>query len=726
MASKYPLERLEDVFQEEIVLAFPKIVNFKKFARSSAGLRLDQHEIDDIVEDFGKSVEEQKLQMLMKWQQNSGSAATVSKIRAIVNGYKTGHSNEDYINVGGVFRAFRDQPLCGRRHVYRGEQLSKVTGPRPVAIKFLDFNKRNLQEAKVLLKLALHPNVVSIIHSDEYHGDPFTQRMFIVMELCHDENLTDFLISREKLRVPFEDDLAISFAQQLLHGLQFIHRNDVIHRDLKPDNILLSLDEKTPKISDFGLSKELRKGRSYTAQSIMRAGTDGYRAPETYNDDVISEKSDTYSMGLVIYAVWSNGKHPFGEDPDGWNMYIKKNKNRDLSHLLLSDKTKAINLLDKMLQFEPKNRPTADKLLVDELFRRSVKGDGRFSCLAAFYHFFCWRDNHVFGSNLNICHIICKVTKLSLKNMNLESEELESEVQGATGQIRGMKPSALKQKPIQGATKVFNANDQNVIILSFYDKFCFYKPATKEWHEWKKISVLSNCYYSIVAMNDNLYVLMANVEVHRTIYPDSEPIWERLSDMISKHGYFPPAVVMNGYIYVCGGLGLKSRPVERYNPENNEWRKLESMKIGRNTPVVITAKGRLYCFGGIDESLNKLESGEVFDPESSKWEFTAPMPVGMEYASAAQSNDLIYIAGGQVLLCYDINNNSWPKISLQIQLSDSRWRFIRIVALNNEIYFIIDAEGNFSLYKFDPETNQAERVDTDERFKCESIAVGHM
>nr|XP_039264587.1 uncharacterized protein LOC120340407 [Styela clava] len=696
MASKYPLERLEDVFQEEVVLAFPKIVNFKKFARSSAGLRLDQHEIDDIVEDFGKSVEEQKLQMLMKWQQNSGSAATVSKIRAIVNGYKTGNSNEDYINVGGVFRAFRDQPLCGRRHVYRGEQLSKVTGPRPVAIKFLDFNKRNLQEAKVLLKLALHPNVVSIIHSDEYHGDPFTQRMFIVMELCHDENLTDFLKNREKLRVPFEDDLAISFAQQLLHGLQFIHRNDVIHRDLKPDNILLSLDEKTPKISDFGLSKELRKGRSYTAQSIMRAGTDGFRAPETYNDDVISEKSDTYSMGLVIYAVWSNGKHPFGEDPDGWNMYIKKNKNRDLSHLLLSDKTKAINLLDKMLQFEPKNRPTADKLLVDELFRRSVKGKSENS------------------------------SELSLKNMNLESEELESEVHWATGQIRGMKPSALKQKPIQGATKVFNANDENVIILSFYDKFCFYKPATKEWHEWKKISVLSNCYYSIVAMNNNLYVLMANVEVHRTKYPDSEPIWERLSDMMSKHGYFPPAVVMNGYIYVCGGLGLKSRPVERYNPENNEWRKLESMKIGRNTPVVITAKGRLYCFGGIDESLNKLESGEVFDPESSKWEFTAPMPVGMEYASAAQSNDLIYIAGGQVLLCYDINNNSWPKISLQIQLSDSRWRFIRIVALNNEIYFIIDAEGNFSLYKFDPETNQAEHVDTDERFKCESIAVGHM
>nr|XP_039252259.1 uncharacterized protein LOC120329600 [Styela clava] len=127
MAKKYPSERLEDVFQEDIVPAFPKIVIFKRFARSRAGLCLDQHEIDDIVEDHRESVEEQKMQMLLKWQQNSGSAATVTKIRALVHEYTTGSSdsNEDYVNVGGAYRAFRNQPLCGRKHVYRGEQLSE-------------------------------------------------------------------------------------------------------------------------------------------------------------------------------------------------------------------------------------------------------------------------------------------------------------------------------------------------------------------------------------------------------------------------------------------------------------------------------------------------------------------------------------------------------------------------------------------------------------------------
>nr|XP_039252379.1 kelch-like protein diablo [Styela clava] len=283
---------------------------------------------------------------------------------------------------------------------------------------------------------------------------------------------------------------------------------------------------------------------------------------------------------------------------------------------------------------------------------------------------------------------------------------------------------------VREATKVFNSNDNNVIILSVGDNFRFYKPATKEWHEWKNIFCLLNILYSIVALNDYLYVLMENGEVHRTKYADPEPKWKRLSDMICDHGYSPSAVAMNGNnsgcIYVCGKCGSHSRSVARYNPTNNEWQKLKSMKIGRGGPAVVSAKGRLYCFAGFDESGYSIESGEVFDPKSSKWDFTAPMPVDMEYASAAQSNDFIYVVDGRVLLCYDINNNSWQQISLKNQLPDSGWGFRHIVALNNEIHFIIAAERTFSLYKFDPETNQTEHVETDERFCCASVAVGHM
>nr|XP_039266128.1 kelch-like protein 12 isoform X2 [Styela clava] len=363
-------------------------------------------------------------------------------------------------------------------------------------------------------------------------------------------------------------------------------------------------------------------------------------------------------MGLVIYAVWSDGKHPFGEDPDGWNMYIKKNQNlRDLSHLHLSDKTRANNFLEKMLQFEPEKRPTADELLDEELFRRSVK--------------------------------------------NLPNRTTEK------------------------------GSNENEIILSRDGKFFFYKPATKKWRQWKEINQLSINLYSIVTMNDYLYVLGENGDVYRTKYADSEPKWEILSNMICVHGYFPSSVTMNGYIYVCGGRTstTHSRPVgsvERYDPTINEWQELESMNVGRKDPAVVAFGGRLYCFGGKDENGDCLKSGEVLEPGCSKWKWTSPMLLEMKSSLyAAKANDSIsYIVGGQVLQCYDANNNTWQETSLKNQLSVSSWHFERIISLDNEIYFIIYAQGIHSLYKFDRNTNHVEPVETDERFWANSVAVG--
>nr|XP_039266127.1 kelch-like protein 26 isoform X1 [Styela clava] len=405
-------------------------------------------------------------------------------------------------------------------------------------------------------------------------------------------------------------------------------------------------------------------------------------------------------MGLVIYAVWSDGKHPFGEDPDGWNMYIKKNQNlRDLSHLHLSDKTRANNFLEKMLQFEPEKRPTADELLDEELFRRSVKSNSDIS------------------------------PDVILENMCHEYDNMEYEGLTATGWIQGLKPSeSIQDLPNRTTEKGSNENE---IILSRDGKFFFYKPATKKWRQWKEINQLSINLYSIVTMNDYLYVLGENGDVYRTKYADSEPKWEILSNMICVHGYFPSSVTMNGYIYVCGGRTstTHSRPVgsvERYDPTINEWQELESMNVGRKDPAVVAFGGRLYCFGGKDENGDCLKSGEVLEPGCSKWKWTSPMLLEMKSSLyAAKANDSIsYIVGGQVLQCYDANNNTWQETSLKNQLSVSSWHFERIISLDNEIYFIIYAQGIHSLYKFDRNTNHVEPVETDERFWANSVAVG--
>nr|XP_039255921.1 calcium/calmodulin-dependent protein kinase type II subunit gamma-like isoform X1 [Styela clava] len=285
---------------------------------------------------------------------------------------KESNAEKNFADLSDSLRVFKSDPICERAHIYRGEQKSMVTGSRPIVIKFLPYNSQNIKEAKILLKLAHHPNVVSIIHSDVYNEGPFSKRMYIAMELCHAQNLENWVKEHKLSRKSFEAALRISMAKELINGLAFIHSKSVIHRDLKPSNILLTHDRLHVKITDFGLSKELRHGCSVTAQSIARVGTDGFRAPETYLHDIISQQADIFSLGLVMYFLWSNGLHPFGAEPDLWNYNIKMSKNLNLEGLLINHVKKATNMLNRMLKFEPYQRPSADELKGHALFQYSV------------------------------------------------------------------------------------------------------------------------------------------------------------------------------------------------------------------------------------------------------------------------------------------------------------------------------------------------------------------
>ncbi|XP_077965655.1 uncharacterized protein LOC144411730 [Styela clava] len=160
--------------------------------------------------------------------------------------------------------------------------------------------------------------------------------------------------------------------RQLVDGIVHIHRNDVIHRDLKPDNILFSADGNYLKIIDFGLSKQMTSGRSVTNVSTLRGGTDGWRAPETYNSNVISKATDIYSLALIIHFIETDGHHPFGDDPDEWNANIKKNRGLDLSKLEAD--SEIYRLLRWMLSFNPRDRPTADEVLWHKYFGGYVAG----------------------------------------------------------------------------------------------------------------------------------------------------------------------------------------------------------------------------------------------------------------------------------------------------------------------------------------------------------------
>lgn len=180
---------------------------------------------------------------------------------------------------------------------------------RTVAIKLLrpqfvvdqQSRARFVNEAKAAAGLS-HPNIVDVYD----FGDAPEGGMFIAMQYVEGENLKDLLQQRGRLN-PAE---AISIAQQVCHALSAAHDRGVIHRDVKPQNILLDRAGSV-KLTDFGVAKAL-SGPQLT-QSGMTFGTAAYLSPEQATGQPVGPPSDLYALGCVMYEMLA-GQPPFSGD----------------------------------------------------------------------------------------------------------------------------------------------------------------------------------------------------------------------------------------------------------------------------------------------------------------------------------------------------------------------------------------------------------------------------
>jgi serine/threonine protein kinase len=193
--------------------------------------------------------------------------------------------------------------------VYRAED---TRDRREVAFKFLPFDLRDDQvardafvdEAQASSSIE-HPNICTI-HDI---GNAEDGRMFVVMTLYEGQNLKQRL---EGGALPVAE--AVSIVRQIADGLAAAHERGIVHRDVKPANILLT-HEGGVKIVDFGLARVVSQGRPGLTQIGASMGTPTYMSPEQTLGDEVEARSDLWSLGVLFYECLT-GKLPF----DGPNL----------------------------------------------------------------------------------------------------------------------------------------------------------------------------------------------------------------------------------------------------------------------------------------------------------------------------------------------------------------------------------------------------------------------
>ncbi|WP_435748500.1 Stk1 family PASTA domain-containing Ser/Thr kinase [Microbacterium sp. PMB16] len=207
----------------------------------------------------------------------------------------------------------------GMAKVYRGQDL---TLGRQVAIKILDpdlardtaFRTRFRLEAQAASRMS-HPSIVRVFDA----GDPSapsggaaasdTEPPYIVMELISGTLLKDIIAQGP---VPVED--AVRYVDGILEALDYSHRAGVVHRDIKPGNVMVT-EKGQVKVMDFGIARAVSDSSSTVAETTQIIGTAAYFSPEQAKGEPVDARADLYSTGVVLYELLT-GRQPFrGESP---------------------------------------------------------------------------------------------------------------------------------------------------------------------------------------------------------------------------------------------------------------------------------------------------------------------------------------------------------------------------------------------------------------------------
>ena len=222
------------------------------------------------------------------------------------------------------FEIIRELGRGGMGCVYLAKQMKQTPGGneealRDIALKVLPTpTTSNLKELKeyneAKERFEAEVRAVSLLESDNivrlYDSGFADNVQFLAMQFIDGPSLFE-IIQKYKKQMPI--DKIVVYTKQICRGLIYAHNKDIIHRDIKPQNILVSKESDKCHIADFGIARIKREGR--LTMVGMAVGTPEYMSPEQASGKVLDQQTDIYSLGILIYEMCTGNPPFYGNDP---------------------------------------------------------------------------------------------------------------------------------------------------------------------------------------------------------------------------------------------------------------------------------------------------------------------------------------------------------------------------------------------------------------------------
>lgn len=216
--------------------------------------------------------------------------------------------------IGTTLGNYRITAILGQGGMARVYKAYQENLDREVAIKVLppwyaadrSFVERFSLEAKLVANLS-HPNIVTVHDANEYNG-----HLYIVMQLVDGGTLKNRLDQLQHMGKAMDFTEAVPIFTQLASALNYAHEQGVIHRDIKPVNVLMDRSRR-PILSDFGIAKVLASTRTNLTRPGAGVGTPEYMSPEQCQGGPVDGRADIYALGVMLFEALA-GRPPFQGD----------------------------------------------------------------------------------------------------------------------------------------------------------------------------------------------------------------------------------------------------------------------------------------------------------------------------------------------------------------------------------------------------------------------------